>query len=69
MNTAYCNTSRNKKEGVKTAILALILIMMVTLTVIEFTRQEPATWDAEFPMANAKISWLQTHYSGAMPND
>ena len=62
MNTAYCNTSRNKKEGVKTAIWALILMILVALTAIELSWKEPASYDAEFPMANAKVSWNQTFY-------
>ena len=69
MNHSNYTTSNNKMEIIKTSLLVLMLMIIATLTVIEFTHQEPPAWDVSYPMANANVSWLQTHYSGVMPND
>ena len=41
--------------------LAMVIAALVYLNVMEDNRKE---WDVCYEMANAKISWQQTHYGG-----
>ena len=44
-------------------LMAVILIIGVVATILEARSEQ--TWDAEFPMANAHVSWEQTFRGGA----
>ena len=48
------------------AILLTVIIALVALNLSDIGKQK--TWDVEIPMANAHVSWLQTH-SGAIWSD
>lgn len=45
--------------------LAVIAVIYAVLFWLGCRYGKAKTWDAEYPMANAAISWEQTFYSGA----
>ncbi|MBO7709888.1 MAG: hypothetical protein J6S83_05435 [Lachnospiraceae bacterium] len=61
-STKHFITSQIKKR-VPVFVALLILAGMVWLNMSDIGRKQ--TWDAEFPMANANITWEQTHFPGA----
>ena len=67
---SYKHYIRNKKEkkDIYTWILAAILICLIVLGVLTVCGVlEPLEWkpDVSYPMANAKISWLQSYHAGS----
>ena len=43
--------------------LRVILIALIAFAIYAFsTAKACKTWDVEYPMANAHVSWLQTFY-------
>ena len=50
-----------KKFRIIIGALAVVIAALVYLNIKEDNRK---TWDVCYEMANAKISWQQTHYGG-----
>ena len=63
MNHTYYNTSSVKKERAKTALSIIALLIMIALTIVVFTHEEPVSWDVSYPMTNAKIEWEGAGYN------
>lgn len=52
-------------KRVVSAMLRIILIALIALVVCTFFNvQAEKTWDVEYPMANAKVTWQQSYHSG-----
>ena len=67
---SYKHYIRYEKEnkGTFTIICAVILLCLVVLAILTMCGViDDITWkpDVVYPMANAKISWLQTYHPGA----
>ena len=54
-----------KRKTVPAVIAGLltVIIALVALNLSDIGRRK--TWDIEIPMANAHVSWQQTHHAGA----
>lgn len=61
------NYNTNKHIGarfaVTLAILLTVIIALVALNLSDIGKKQ--TWDVELPMANANVTWQQTHFPGA----
>ena len=59
------NTKKNKSTRYR--IMAVLAVTMLAAAIMVNVFVKVPGWepDVEFPMANAKISWLQTFYSGS----
>ena len=44
-------------------VMIALVAALVALNLGDIGKKK--TWDAEFPMVNTEITWLQTYYSGA----
>ena len=44
------------------AVLIMVVIALTALNLSDIGKQK--TWDVEIPMANAHVTWLQTHHNG-----
>jgi len=61
------STNENEKK-VFTVVVFLILLALVTLAVLTICGVfDQQIWkpDVSYPMANAKVTWLQTYHPGA----
>ena len=54
-----------KRKTVPAVIAGLltVIIALVALNLSDIGKRK--TWDIEIPMANAHVSWQQTHHAGA----
>ena len=62
------NTTKHEKKALA-VIMAVIFLMLLALIVLELCGMfDEPLWkpDAVFPMTNAKVSWLQSFFGGAM---
>ena len=51
------------RERIVLIVLLMILAGFVGWLIGSSNAEEPA-WDAQYPMANANVSWMQTYHSG-----
>ena len=54
-----------ERKGQMIFIIMIILAIIIGIAwnMIE-AEEQPQTWQTSYPMANAHISWEQTHYPG-----
>lgn len=45
------------------SVLLTVIVALVVLNLSDIGKQK--TWDVELPMANANVTWQQTHFPGA----
>ena len=61
------NRNHYIKKSVISKVLIVILFIVIAFAVYAVTTASAGkTWDAEYPMANARISWQQTFHAGPM---
>lgn len=47
------------------ALMAVLIMVVIALTVLNLSDVgKRKDWDIEIQMANAHVSWLQTHHNG-----
>lgn len=67
-------SSFEKESRVFAAVMLVIVILMMAVGVLELCgvfEKEEAVWKPTeiYPMANANISWMQTHHPGPWDGD
>ena len=46
-------------------IIGVLAVVIIALAGMNIALDREKTWDSEYTMANARISWEQTYHSGA----